>query len=119
MSKKIAIVNTHSPFNTPVAKESLDIALIFGAFDQQVSVFFIENGIYQLLKDQQPELIDSKDFLSTMKALELYDIEEIICCSDSVKERQISPEKIAGWSSQQTRQQIAQLLNEFDHVVMQ
>lgn len=119
MTKKIAIVNTHSPFNTPIAKESLDLALIFGAFDQQVCVIFVENGVYQLLNGQDPETIQNKDFLATMKALALYDIEQIVCCSTSAKTRGIEPTQITDDAKLLSSHDIATLLQSVDHVVMQ
>lgn len=118
MNKKIAIVNTQSSFNTPVARESVDLALIFGAFDHQVSVFFIENAVYQLIKGQNPESLDGKDFLATMKAFELYDIEQVLCCSDSLSERAIDPAGLINDVELAGSGQIAELLHQFDHVLV-
>lgn len=88
-AKQIAIINCHSPFSLPVGRESLDLALIFGAYEQNVSLFFIGDGVFQLKKDQHGEVIESKDFLKTFAALPFYDIENIYICRDSIKNRGI------------------------------
>ncbi len=119
MTKKIAVINSQSPFNTPAGRESLDLALIFGAFEQQVSVFFIDDGVYQLIKSQQPEQIGGKDFLATMKAFELYDIENTYCCEHSIAQRSIDKTTLIASAVLLTPEKIAQQLATFDHVVMQ
>ncbi|NQZ09472.1 MAG: sulfurtransferase complex subunit TusC [Algicola sp.] len=115
--KTIAIINTQSPFNTPAGRDSLDLALIFGAFEQPVTVIFLGDGVYQLLDGQNPEAIDTKDYLSTMKAFELYDIEHIVCGLDDMKNRGISVNKLSMPVEALPNAQIGELLNTFDHVI--
>lgn len=116
--KNIAIVNTKSSFNDANAREALDLALIYAAFDQQVTVMFIGDGVYQLLKDQQAKQLDTKDFLATMKTFELYDIEQVIACSDSLSERGIENSDISLPHQTQNLQQIKTLWADFDHVLV-
>ena len=115
--KKIAIINTQSSFNLPTPREPLDLALIFGAFEQQVTVFFVDDGVYQLMDRQQPELIGSKDYLSTMKALELYDIEHIVGCEEDMELRGVQADNLSMEVDIQSAKTIAGLLRNFDHVV--
>lgn len=115
--KRIAIVNTKSSFNDANAREALDLALIYAAFDQQVTVIFMHDGVYQLLKDQQAKLLDTKDFLATMKTFELYDIEQVIACSDSLNERGIASNDISLPHQTHSRQALKKLWAEFDHVL--
>lgn len=90
ISKSIGILNTSSPFQNSNAKDSLDVALIMGTFEQQTSLFFQGEGVWLLIK-QQPESINVKDFLKTFSAFEFYDIEEIFVCEKSLHERGITP----------------------------
>lgn len=115
--KKIAIINRQSTFNHPTPRESLDLALIFAAFDQQVSVIFVDDGVYQLLDNQQPELLENKDFLATMKVFELYDIERVVVSRDDMACRGVADSALSMDVAPLSNQQIAQLLTTFDHVV--
>jgi tRNA 2-thiouridine synthesizing protein C len=115
--KKIAIINTSASFNGPAPRESLDLALIFGAFEQQVTVFFVDDGVYQLIGQQQPELIGRKDYLSTMKALEIYDIEHIVGCEDDMLERGVQTDNLSMTVDIQPANVIAAMIRNFDHVV--
>ncbi|MCG9966295.1 sulfurtransferase complex subunit TusC [Shewanella cutis] len=82
--KKICILFRSAPHGTTKGREALDLALLSASFEQEVSVVFIDEGVLHLLKDQQPELIGGKDYLATLKALPLYDIEAVFACKQSL-----------------------------------
>ncbi len=88
--KSIAILNSSAPFSLANAKESLDVALIFGSYEQKVSLFYQADGVWQLIDNQQPERIQSKNFLKTFSAFEFYDIENIYVCQQSLEQRALS-----------------------------
>ncbi|MCK5718157.1 MAG: DsrE family protein, partial [Thiomargarita sp.] len=48
--KKFLYVNRKAPYGTIYALESLEVVLIGAAFDQDVSLAFIDDGVYQLKK---------------------------------------------------------------------
>lgn len=115
--KNIAIINTKSSFNQADAREALDLALIYAAFDQQVTVIFKGDGVYQLLGDQQPKLIGSKDFLATMKAFDLYDIENVIVSHECINERGISEQDIHLAHQTIGLSAMGELFSTFDHIL--
>jgi len=53
--KKFLYVNRRQPHGTVYALESLETVLIGAAFDQDVSMLFIDDGVFQLKKDQSPD----------------------------------------------------------------
>jgi len=85
-SKNIAIINSSSTINN-ASKESLDAALIYGSYEQNIALFFQGEGVRQLIKNQKTEIVKVKNFLKTMAALEFYDIENIYVCKKSLIER--------------------------------
>ena len=50
--KKFMYVNRRAPYGTIYAWESLEVVLIGAAFEQDVSLAFIDDGVYQLTKGQ-------------------------------------------------------------------
>lgn len=83
----IAIINKTAPYGSSNGQESLDMALAMSNFAQDVSVFFIEDGVLQLLVSQNATLIDNKAYHKTFPALEFYDIEKIYVCKQSLAQR--------------------------------
>jgi len=88
----LAIINSKAPFSSSHGKDALDIALIFGSFEQKVSLFFQGDGVYQLINNQDGSLLSIKDYLKTFSAFEFYDIEDIYVCQQSLVNRKLSEE---------------------------
>lgn len=86
-TNSLALLNSKAPFSNVAGRDSLDIALIFGSFEQEVALFFQGDGVYQLMQDQQGKLIACKDYLKTFAAFEFYDIETVYVCQESLTER--------------------------------
>lgn len=86
----VAIINSKAPFNSNAGKDALDVALLFGSFEQKVSLFFQGDGVYQLIANQDGSLLAIKDYLKTFSAFEFYDIEDVYVCQQSLIERQLS-----------------------------
>jgi len=88
--KHILIVNQSPPYSSSNAKESLDIALAAGTFEQAVSVLFTGDACYQLLPNQAPEAINSKNLCQMLKALPIYGIDELLVDEQSLASRNVT-----------------------------
>jgi len=89
-NKLTAILNAKAPYSNAAGKDALDIALIFGSFEQAISLFFQGDGVYQLMQGQNGTIISVKDYLKTFAAFEFYDIENIYLCQESLSQRKLS-----------------------------
>ncbi len=85
--KKLMIVNRKAPHGTVYALESLEQILIAAAFDQDVSVAFLDDGVYQLVKGQNTGGIEAKNFSATYRALEDYDVKNLYVERESLESR--------------------------------
>lgn len=86
---KLAFLFTQPPFGSAVSREGLDALLAASAFcdEQEIAICFINDGVFNLIADQQPEKLLQKDHISTFKLLELYDLSECFICQESVSLR--------------------------------
>jgi len=85
--KKFLYVNRKAPYGTIYALESLEVVLISAAFEQDVTLAFIDDGVYELMKGQNTKGIDMKNFSPTYRALEGYDIEKLFVEKESLEAR--------------------------------
>jgi tRNA 2-thiouridine synthesizing protein C len=69
------------------AQESLEVVLIAAAFEQNVTLAFIDDGVYQLMQNQDTSAIGSKNFSPTYRALGDYDVSQIYVESESLEQR--------------------------------
>ncbi|CAG1010345.1 Intracellular sulfur oxidation protein DsrF [Burkholderiales bacterium] len=87
IAKKFMFVNRSAPYGTVYALESLEVVLISAAFDQDVSLVFVDDGVWQLKKGQQTKGIETKNFSPTYRALEGYDVEKLYVERESLEAR--------------------------------
>ena len=60
--KRFMYVNRRAPHGTIYAQESLEVVLIGAAFEQDVSLVFVDDGVYQIHKGQDPQALGTKNF---------------------------------------------------------
>jgi tRNA 2-thiouridine synthesizing protein C len=93
-TKKFMFVNRKAPYGTVYALESLEVVLITAAFDQDVSLVFMDDGVFQLKKTQQTKGIEIKNFSPTYRALDGYDIEKLYVDAESLAERGLTEDDL-------------------------
>ena len=86
-TKKFLFFNRKAPYGTIYAWESLEVILISAAFEQDVSLAFMDDGVYQLVKGQDTAGIGMKNFSPTYAALGDYEITKIYVEKESLEER--------------------------------
>ena len=92
--KRFMYVNRRAPYGTIFALECLEVVLISAAFEQDVSLAFLDDGVYQLKKSQDTTGIGMKNFSNTYRALDDYDIEKIYVEKESLEARGMSEEDL-------------------------
>lgn len=92
--KKFMYLNRKSPYGTVYALESLEVVLIAAAFDQDVSLAFVDDGVFQIAKGMDTKGIGHKNFSPTYNALGDYDINKIYVSKESLEERGLSKEDL-------------------------
>jgi len=85
--KKFLYVNRKAPYGTIYALESLEVVLIGAAFDQDVSLAFLDDGVFQLTKGQDTREIGVKNFSPTFRALGDYEVTKFYVEKESLEER--------------------------------
>ncbi|HQQ64324.1 MAG TPA: sulfurtransferase complex subunit TusC [Pseudomonadales bacterium] len=95
MKKNILFILQHAPHGNSSTRESLDAALACAAFDQQVQLLFIDEGVWNLLPGQHAGAINSKDTGKMLGALAYYDIRDVFADSFSLQARQLPADALA------------------------
>ncbi|MDO6692621.1 sulfurtransferase complex subunit TusC [Aliiglaciecola sp. 3_MG-2023] len=85
--KSLAIINQSTPMANHAGQESVDLVLASASFGQNVSVFFVDDGVFQLLNSQNPGEVEHKHFAKSFGAFEFYDVENIFVCKESLHTR--------------------------------
>ena len=116
--KNILIIHTTSALNTLDGKEALDMSLIFGSYEQNVSALFYQQGVFQALGKQNPESLGQKDYLSTIKILDIYDVEQVYACQQSLKSFGYDEAELIDNIERASADTINQLKSNADHIII-
>jgi len=115
--KKFMFVNRKAPYGTIYALESLEVVLITATFDQDVSLVFIDDGVYDLVKGQQTKGIGVKNFSPSYRALEDYDVEKLYVDRASMDQRGLTESDLLVPVAVLDAQQMGQLMAQQDVIL--
>lgn len=129
--KKFLYINRKAPYGTIYALESLEVVLIGAAFEQDVSLVFLDDGVYQLAKGQKTQEIGMKNFSPTYSALGDYEVTKIYVDKDSLEERGLTLDDLLDlkyededddWAEKDSirlvnREQIGEIMDQHDVVL--
>ena len=93
-TKRILYLLRKSPYSSSNAVEAIESALVAGVFEQNVSVLFKDDGVWQLLDGQQGAVIERRTVGNVMQALPQYDVEQLFVCEDSLEARDLRPDDL-------------------------
>ncbi len=116
-TKKFMFVNRTAPYGSVYALESLEVVLISAAFDQDVSLVFLDDGVYQLKKGQQTKGIETKNFSPAYRALADYDVEKLYVEQASLAARGLSAADLIVDVTVLTSRELGALMDEQDVVL--
>jgi len=93
-TKKFMYLNRKASYGTAYAIESLEVVLIAAAFEQDVSLAFVDDGVYQIVEGQNTDGIGMKNFSKTFHALGDYDINKLYVSAESLEERGLTADDL-------------------------
>jgi tRNA 2-thiouridine synthesizing protein C len=111
---KIMFVFRKPPHGSIYAYEGLEAVLIMGAYEQDISLVFIDDGVYAIKKGQDTSELGVKEFSVTFRALEGYDIEKLYVDRESMESRGLTVDDFIVEPEVLTTQEIAKLMQEQD-----
>lgn len=115
--KKFMFVNRKAPYGTIYALEILEAVLISAAFEQDTSVVFMDDGVFQIAKGQDTKEINVKNFSPTYRALEGYDVKKLYVEKESMEARGLRPGDLVVPVEVLSKAALARLMDEQDVII--
>ena len=111
-AKKIMFVLQRAPHGSIYPYEGLEFVLITAAYEQDLSLVFVGDGVYNLKKDQDTTEIGIKGFVKTYRTLGDYDVEKVYVDKSSMEERGLKPEDLIIDVQMKTAAEINAIMND-------
>ncbi|CAL4324212.1 Protein TusC [Buchnera aphidicola (Periphyllus testudinaceus)] len=85
--KTIAIIFSHSPYGNILGQDGLDCALSLTSCTKKIEIFFIGDGVFQILKYKNPKYIKIFDYTKKFKMLKILGVKKFYCDQISLQSR--------------------------------
>ena len=92
--KRFLYLMRRPPHGSIHAQEGLETVLIGAAFEQRVSLLFLDDGVFLLKRGQSPDRAGLKDFARGFRALPDYGVEHLYVEDRSLASRGLAPEDL-------------------------
>ncbi|CAL4323949.1 sulfurtransferase complex subunit TusC [Buchnera aphidicola] len=85
--KKIAVIFSNSPYGTSFGLEGINFVLSASCYTNNIFLFFIGDGIFQILENQDSSSIFFKSYSDSFSFLEFSNIKNFYLCYESLIKR--------------------------------
>ena len=116
MIKRFLFILQRPPHASLHVQEMLDVILTTAAFEQNVSLLFLDQGIFLLKQDQRPEVLGRKNLAPILDALSVYDIDDLYIEQESLTERGVSAGQLLLPVQVLPRAEVGALIGSYDVV---
>ena len=106
-----------APYGNNRSNLLMDIALASSVFEQKSNYVFMDDAIYQLLRNQNADHIQTKTFGKAIEAIKLYGINNIYVYEKSLKERSVSLDELVLNPEIINQRQLQKLIRNSENVI--
>ncbi len=111
MEARVAMLMRKSPYGTVYPAEAYRAMMGIAVFEMDICIVFVDDGVYSLVKGQNPEALDMKPLGEGYPMLADVGIEEFYVHDRSLSERGLSPDDLVIDVEVVSSEKIAELLN--------
>jgi tRNA 2-thiouridine synthesizing protein C len=87
MGNTVAILMRKPPYGSVYTAEGFRTMMGIAVFEMDISVIFLDDGVYTLFKNQNPEKLDMKPLGDGFPMLTEFDVEKFYVHDESLRER--------------------------------
>lgn len=117
MAASLLITLRHAPYGSSLSRAGLDLALAAAAFEQDVAVLLLGDGVLQLLPDQQASELGLRNQGKNLSSLPLYDVETIYADAGALRRHGIPHTALPAIVQPLETEAIQALLGASDHLL--
>lgn len=112
------VISTQAPYHSSSAIDAIEAALAASNVGLQVQFVLQGDGVYQLSEAQKPDAISHKNISKQLKALPLYDIEDIYVCESESNAGRLRIINSAPFDKHIEQTEMQRLIREAKHVLV-
>jgi tRNA 2-thiouridine synthesizing protein C len=116
MNKTIVLLRK-APYGSVYTAEAFRTIMGVAVFEMDICVVFVDDGVYALVKDQNPEKLDMKPLGDGFPMLKDFNVNRFVVHDQSLSERGLSVDDLVLDVEMANSAQIAEILNDYGRVL--
>lgn len=117
-AKRFLFLVRHPPVAGARVRETLDMILTCAAFDQYVTVLFLDDGVFQLVSPKSHPDETEPPWCSMLQVLELYDLRDLLVETESLRIRGLDGQPLPRFVRPVVEDAVKTLLAQHDRLVV-
>jgi len=94
MGNTVAVLMRKPPYGSAYTAEGFRSMLGIGVFEMDINVVFMDDGVYALVKNQDPAQLDMKPLGAGFPTLPDFDVKKFYVHDRSLRERGLTPQDL-------------------------
>ncbi len=115
--EKVIVMLRKAPYGSVYSAEAFRTIMGIAVFEMDICVAFCDDGVYTLVKDQNPEKLDMKPLGDGFPMLKDFDVKRFVVHEESLLERGLSAEDLVLDAEIVGSEQFAQIIEEYGRVL--
>ena len=115
--EKVIVMLRKAPYGSVYSAEAFRTIMGIAVFEMDICVAFIDDGVYTLVKDQNPTKLDMKPLGDGFPMLKDFDVKRFVIHQESLEERGLSADDLVLDVEIANNEQFAQIIEEYGRVL--
>ena len=115
--EKVVVMLRKAPYGSVYSAEAFRTIMGIGVFEMDICVAFIDDGVYALVKGQNPEKLDMKPLGDGFPMLKDFDVKRFVVHDESLSERGLTPNDLVLEVEIVDNAGFAKILEEYERVL--
>lgn len=117
MASRILFTFRHPPYGRATAHEGLDALLAAAVYEQDIAVLFLNDGVFQLLKQQQGDAGQARNHGRKLTALPVFGVDKIYVHRPSLTSRGLTEADLLLDAEALSNSETREFMNTFDQIL--
>ena len=115
--EKVIVLLRKAPYGSIYTAEAFRTIMGIAVFEMDICVVFADDGVYSLVKDQNPEKLDMKPLGDGFPMLKEFNVNRFVVHDESLSERGLVPEDLVMEVEMANSSQISEIIKEYGRVL--
>ena len=115
--EKVAVILRKAPYGSVYTAEAFRTIMGIAVFEMDICVVFVDDGVYSLIKGQNPEKLDMKPLGDGFPMLKEFNVNRFVVHDESLSERGLTADDLVLDVEMANSSQISEIIKDYGRVL--